>query len=107
MQLSYGPSDEVWFIGVSGNLEFTFMFKGSDVFALPATEVFSLMAASDNSGPHDFTSYEYCFPNQILTLWDADEQYDLQEGETREVWGQVGIGNDAYLAAIRAIKKKM
>ena len=107
MQLSCGPSDDVWFIGVSGNLHFTFMFKGVDVFALSATEVFSLMAASDDSGPHDFTSYEYCFPNQILTLWDADEQYDRQGGETREVWGQVGIGNDAYLAAISAIKKKM
>jgi hypothetical protein len=107
MQLSYGPNDEVWFIGVSGNLQFTFMFKGVDVFALPAAELFSLMAASDNSGPHDFTSYEYCFPKQILTLWDADEQYDHQGGETREVWGQVGIGNHAYLAAISAIKNKI
>ncbi|WP_139213161.1 hypothetical protein [Pseudomonas kilonensis] len=44
------------------------------------------------------------FPNQILTLWDADEQYDRQGGERREVWGQVGIGTSAYMAAIRAIK---
>ncbi|EPJ81519.1 hypothetical protein CFII68_18785 [Pseudomonas sp. CFII68] len=44
------------------------------------------------------------FPNQILTLWDADEQYDRQGGERREVWGQVGIGTNAYMAAIRAIK---
>jgi hypothetical protein len=82
------------------------LFKGIDVFARSATKVFSLMAASDNSGPHDFTSYEYWFPNQILSLWDADEQYDRQEGESREVWGQIGIGNSAYMAAIRAIKKK-
>ncbi|UVM36371.1 hypothetical protein LOY28_17670 [Pseudomonas sp. B21-017] len=106
MQFSYGPSDEVWFIGVCGNPNFTFVFKGIDVFARSATEVFSLMAASDNSGPHDFTSYEYWFPNQVLSLWDADEQYDRQEGESREVWGQIGIGNSAYMAAIRAIKKK-
>jgi hypothetical protein len=106
MQLSYGPSDEVWFIGASGSLELKFMFKGVDVFSLSATEVFSLMAASDKSGPHDFTSYEYLFPNQILTVWDADEQYDRQGGETREVWAQVGIGNGAYLAAVHALEKE-
>lgn len=107
VQLSYGLGDEFWFIGVSGNLQFTFMFKGVNVFSRSATEVFSLMAASDDSGPHDFTSYEYWFPNQILTLWNADEQYDREGEESREVWGQVGIGNGAYLAAIRAIKKKI
>ncbi|RON91846.1 hypothetical protein [Pseudomonas fluorescens] len=100
IQLEYGPSDEVQFIGVSGNSQLNFTFKGVDVFAISAAELFSLMAASDDSGPHEFDRYEYCFPNQILTLWDADEQYDRQGGEEREVWGQVGIGNDAYAAAI-------
>lgn len=100
IQLEYGPSDEVQFIGVSGNSQLNFTFKGVDVFATSAAELFSLMAGSDASGPHEFDRYEYCFPNQILTLWDADEQYDRQGGEEREVWGQVGIGNDAYAAAI-------
>ncbi|MCK9740495.1 hypothetical protein [Pseudomonas syringae] len=65
------------------------------------------MAASDDSGSHEFDRYEYFFPNQILTLWDADEQYDRQGEEELEVWGQVGIGNDAYVAAIEAIEKKL
>jgi len=107
MQISHGPDEEVSFIGVSGNAHVTFMFKGIDVFAHSAIDVFSLMAASDNSGLHEFSPYEYLFPNQILTLWDADEQYDRQGGENHEVWGQVGIGNSAYLTAIRAIKTKM
>jgi hypothetical protein len=103
MQLSYGPADEVCFIGVSANPQINFTFKGVDVFALPATDLFSLMSALDDSGPHHFTSYEYCFPNQILTLWDADEQYDRHGGETRKVWAQVGIGSAAYVAAIDAL----
>ncbi|WP_092168639.1 MULTISPECIES: hypothetical protein [unclassified Pseudomonas] len=107
MQVSHGPNDEVSFIGVSGNPNVTFVFKGIDVFRHSAIDVFSLMAASDNSGSHEFSRYEYLFPNQILTLWDADEQYDRQGGESRKVWGQVGIGNSAYLAAISAIKTKM
>jgi hypothetical protein len=107
IQLEYGPGDEVQFIGVSGNSQLNFTFRGVDVFAISATELFSLIAASDDSGLHEFDRYEYCFPNQILTLWDADEQYDRQGGEEREVWGQVGIGNDAYVAAIEAIEKKL
>lgn len=103
MRLSYGPDDEVCFIGVSYNPQINFTFNGFDVFALPATELFSLMAALDDSGPHVFNSYEYCFPNQVLTLWDADEQYDRHGGETREVWAQVGIGNAAYVVAIDAL----
>lgn len=106
IQISYGIDEKVIFIGVSGSATFRVMFRGVDVFNLPAAELFSLMAETDGSGPHEFNSYEYCFPNQILTLWDADEQYDRDGGETRPIWSQVGIGNEAYLAAIAAIEAK-
>jgi hypothetical protein len=106
LQVSYGPDDNAHFIGASGNVEFTFLFKGVNVFDTPATEVFSMMAALDESGEHDFDRYEYFFPNQILTLWEADEQYDRYQEENRVVWAQVGIGNESYVAAINAIKKK-
>jgi hypothetical protein len=106
IQLEYGTGDEVQFIGVSGHSRLKFMYRGVDVFAVSATELFSLMAESDDSGSHEFDRYEYCFPTQILTLWDADEQYDRQGGEEREVWGQVGIGNEVYLAAVKATEKK-
>lgn len=104
MQISYDIDETVIFIGVSGSSTFKVTFKGFDVFNLAAPDLFSLMAEADNSGPHEFNSCEYCFPNQILTLWDADEQYDRDGGEAREIWSQVGIGNDAYLGAVAAIK---
>ncbi|MFW6749226.1 hypothetical protein ACKUG4_00885 [Pseudomonas glycinae] len=100
IQLEYDAGGEVQFIGVSGSSRFNVMYRGVDVFAVSSTELFPLIAASDDSGPHEFDHYEYLFPSQILTLWDADEQYDRQGGEEREVWGQVGIGNDTYMAAI-------
>ncbi|MFJ4444879.1 hypothetical protein ACIPZ8_22675 [Pseudomonas sp. NPDC089422] len=106
MQIEYGADDKALFIGVSGGAAFRVVFKGVDVFNLPANEVFALMADADGSGPHDFNSDEYCFPNQILTLWDADEQYDRDGDETRPIWAQVGIGSGAYLAAIVAIDTK-
>jgi hypothetical protein len=61
------------------------------------------MVAAADSGPHVFDRYEYCSPNQILTLWDADEQYDRQGGEEREVWGQIGIGSKEYVAAVEGL----
>ncbi len=74
-----------------------------DVFSLEASELFSLVTAADGSGPHEFTASEYLFPGQIITLWDADEQYDRRGGETRPVWAQVGIGNPAYVEALSLI----
>ena len=73
------------------------------MFSLSAGELFSLIASTDDSGAHEFTDSEYLFPGQIITLWDADEQYDRQGNETRPVWAQVGIGNSAYAEAIAAI----
>ncbi|WP_192564713.1 hypothetical protein [Pseudomonas gozinkensis] len=106
IQFECDAGDQVQFIGVSGNSRFNVMYRGIDVFSVSATELFSLMAASDDSGPHEFDRYEYLFPTQILTLWDADEQYDRQGAEERQVWSQVGIGNDVYLAAIAAIENE-
>ncbi|QXI36398.1 hypothetical protein [Pseudomonas xantholysinigenes] len=106
IQILYDAGEEVLFIGVSESAAFWVMFKGINVFNLPADELFLLMAEADGSGQHEFNSYEYCFPNQILTLWDADEQYDREGGETRPIWSQVGIGSEAYLAAIAAIEAK-
>lgn len=106
VQLEYGTDEKVQFIGVSGNAKLRVIFRGVNVFNLPAAELFLLMASADDSGPHEFNSYEYCFPNQILTLWDADAQHDRNGGEARPIWGQVGIGNNAYLAAIEAIAAK-
>jgi hypothetical protein len=100
LQVEYDPDDNVQFVGISDNPRITATFRDVDVFAVSATELFSLMAASDGSGEHQFSEYEYIFPNQIITLWDADEQYDRRQGERRQVWAQVGMGNDAYTSAI-------
>ncbi|MDR2128337.1 MAG: hypothetical protein LBP52_04650 [Burkholderiaceae bacterium] len=108
IQTECGPDERLWFIGINAHIvrRFSVHFQGQDVFALSAPELFALMASADHSGPHEFNVYEYCFPRQILTLWDADTQYDLRGGERRVVWAQVGVGNAAYAAAVAAIKKE-
>ena len=103
IQIEYSPDERVWFIGLSCHKRFTVQYQGKNVFALAAPDLFALLAASENSGPHTYVSYEYFFPDQIITLWDADEQYDCLGNESKPVWAQVGIGGQDYAAAIAAI----
>ncbi|MFT3736408.1 MAG: hypothetical protein QM776_15550 [Rhodocyclaceae bacterium] len=96
-------SDCASFIGVSHSKVCLFTYFGKNVFDTPATELFELFASNEATGNHVFNTYEHVFPEQILTLWDADEQYDRIGMETRVMWAQVGVGNGVYLRAIRRI----
>lgn len=100
IQIEHDPEQRVWFVGVSHSRKYRALYLGHDVFRLDARELFSLVARADLSGPHRYTSDEYCFPNQILTLWAADEQYDYEGPERIPVWAQVGVGNALYAAAV-------
>ena len=73
------------------------------MFDTPAEALFSLFASYE-SGSHAFDADDYLFPDLIVTLYEADEQYDYAGGHTRSVYGQVGLGDEAYLAASQAIK---
>lgn len=106
IQVEYSPDGVVWFIGISASERFMAFYLGHDVFDLPAQDLFTLAAAADNSGVHGFSSQEYCFPKQILTLWDADEQYDRKGNEERLVWAQIGVGSSGYAAAVAAIESQ-
>jgi hypothetical protein len=96
--------DRLSFIGVFYSDAFVAQYQGVDVFDVTAAELFQMAAAADNSGHHEFDPDEYCFPNQVLTLWRADPQYDYRRRGERQVWGQVGLGNEAYLSAIKALE---
>lgn len=104
IQVECGPDERVRFVGVSSSERFVVRFRGQDVFALGAEELFALVAAVDGTGAHRFVDHGYCFPGQIFTLWDADEQYDRRGGGRRPVWAQVGLGDAAYAAAIADIR---
>lgn len=106
IQVEFDPNDHAWFIGISCANQWIALYKGQDIFLLSASELFDLVATHDNSGVHQFEPSEYRFPNQILTLWDSDTQYDHKGHYVRPVWAQVGIGNAAYLAAITAIQNQ-
>ena len=92
--------DTASFIGVSFHSSYTCTYQGVNVFDTPAEELFFLVASAEGDDPtHTFNHYGYVFPKQILSLWEADSQYDYLGGEIRPMWGQVGIGDARYLAA--------
>ncbi|KPA90716.1 hypothetical protein [Pseudomonas asplenii] len=99
IQVEYSAG-QASFIGVSCYAACQVMYDGVNVFDTEAEELFGRMARADGSGEHSLNTHEHLFPRQILTLWDADEQYDRMGGEERRVWAQVGLGDADYLAAI-------
>ena len=107
IQTECSPEGRIWFIGLSCHERYTVQYQGKNVFALAAPELFTLVAASEISDTHEYESYEYLFPDQIITLWDADEQYDRLGNESKPVWAQVGVGDQSYATAIAVSRGKV
>jgi len=102
IQVEY-DGDTASFIGVSSHRAVHCTFHGVDVFDVPAPELFSLVSRFEDEPNHEFNRMDYCFPGQNLTVWDADSQY--HGTESKEVYGQVGIGDQRYVAAVKEIEK--
>ena len=102
IQVEYEEDSTVSFIGVSFHFSYKCTYHGVNIFDTPAEEIFSLMAASEDDGSiHTFDDCGYVFPKQILTLYEADSQYDRLGGEVRPIWAQVGIGDARYWEAVK------
>jgi hypothetical protein len=101
VQVEY-TNEAVTFIGLAHSALFEARVFGVDPFDTPAEDLFALIA-SHEPNPHAFDRTEYVFPDSIITLWEADEQYN-PKGLGRPVWGQVGLGNDVYWKQIQALR---
>jgi len=106
IQIESDESGVVQFVGVAYSARFNATYRGVGVFSIGAEQLFHLIAAADSTGAHVFDASEYRFPGQIMTLWQADTQYDYLGSESRLVWAQVGLGNERYLASIRKILRR-
>lgn len=93
------------FIGIYTHLDIALLYHGENILGMEAQSAFQLIAKHDGAGHHVYSESEYLFPNQIITLWDAQSQYD-RSGEDKVVWGQIGIGDAGYLAAVSKYHSK-
>lgn len=89
------------FIGAFSSSLFEVRVCGIDPFANSAEDVFATIAGFE-SKPHAFSQDEYFFPDAIITLWDASEQYNSFDQTGRAFWAQVGLGNEKYVEAINS-----
>jgi hypothetical protein len=101
LQVEYSPDGHASFMGASfyPGCGCIFSMDGLNPWALSAQELFAHLAAMDGDA-HDYSSTEHVFPRRVVTLWDADCQYDHLGGEQRPVWAQVGIGDSVYLGRV-------
>ena len=104
IQVGFEEDNTASFIGVASSSTYRVTYFGTDVFDTVASKVFDSITLREKSGKDSFSSYEYLFPEQIVTLWDADEQYDRLSGEQRQIWATVGVGDSRYLVAVRALE---
>jgi len=101
VQVEYEEDGTASFIGVSSDPDLELFYDGIDLFDVEAKKAFELLASRDGSGSHEYSESEYLFPSQIITLYEADAQYDRKREETRSVWGQIGCGDTRYLKAVQ------
>jgi len=101
-QVFYDASEQhAEYIEVSKSAEFTVLYKGINVFTLPADELISLIA---NDSPFDPTDpelgYSYVFPDLELACWRPILPEGLDDNEGR-FFATVGIGTKGYFSAPR------
>ncbi|MBU2892847.1 hypothetical protein KO495_05860 [Colwellia sp. D2M02] len=90
------------FIGISQSNFYNVIYENIDVFKTDGSELFRLIA-SNETGSHTLNASEYMFPEQIVTLWDLDSQYDHIGNYKKAVWAQIGIGTNSYLQFVNGL----
>jgi hypothetical protein len=90
------------FIGISQNDAYKVSYENIDAFDVDGARLFSAISANESKS-HMLNESEYIFPEQIITLWEMDEQYDYLGSHKRKVWAQVGIGTKSYLKVVNGL----
>jgi hypothetical protein len=90
------------FIGISQSSAYKVLYENIDVFDVDGASLFHVIAANESKN-HTLNESEYIFPDQIITLWEMDEQYDYLGSHKRKTWAQVGIGTESYLQVVNGL----
>ena len=90
------------FIGISQNDAYKVSYENTDVFDIDGAILFNSIASNEAEN-HTLNESEYIFPDQVVTLWDLDTQYDYLGNHKRNIWAQVGIGTKSYLQVVNGL----
>ena len=101
--VEFDQSDRASFIGIAPHGDIRVLHQGLDVFSVSAEDLFEHLKRKHGIEDLAYDADDLLLPDQILTLWQADPQYDLV-GERFPVWGQIGVGSPDYLRKVRGIE---
>ena len=90
------------FIGISQHNAYKVSYESTDVFDVEGAILFNSIASNETEN-HILNESEYIFPDQVVTLWDLDTQYDYLGNHKRNIWAQVGIGTKSYLQVVNGL----
>ena len=99
LSVEFRDDDRASFIGIMPHRDLLVTLDGLNVFDMPAEALFDALKDRFNAADVAFDDADIVFSDQILTLWNADPQYDVK-GERFPVWGQIGVGSPAYLKSV-------
>ncbi len=100
LQIEYSPDGFAQFIGIGyyTGCGCDYMLGERHIGDFSAAELFAVLAELDGDSTQQYNPDEYDFRNVRMTVWEADTQYDYRHGETRPVYGQVGVASSLYEA---------
>ena len=103
LQIEYDSNGCAQFIGVGyfADCGCDYELHGKHIGDYAARDVFQLLAELD-SGDHAYNADSYFFPKLRMSVWDADKQYDYRGGESKLVYGQIGLADQKYYDDSRA-----
>lgn len=105
LQFSYEEDDTLSFIEAGPPLTVVKIF-GINTWEVSGEELLNYLSGIDSIN-HEISEggANPIFKNNIITLWDLDEQYDHVGGYITRKWGAIGIGDERYYNAICDIYK--
>jgi len=102
IQLDYFNDDVLHYIGFAHSPNFEVVYNHVDPFDTDAAKLFELINVNETTAI-PYNDYDPLFPTQIISLWNAQEQYDYNGEHQRPVFATFSIGDQHYLNDILKI----
>lgn len=101
LQFSFEEDDTLSFIEISSYPPIAVKILGINTWEIDGKELLKLLKKKDNMNEEiSEGGYNPIFKENIITLYELDEQYDVIGEFKGEKWGAIGIGDSRYYEAV-------
>lgn len=101
LQFSYENDDTLSFIEISSYPPIGVKILGINTWEIDGKELLELLKEKDTMNEKiSEGGYNPIFQDNIITLYELDEQYDVVGGFKGEKWAAIGIGDSRYYKSV-------